>query len=165
MQFDFTSIIDRHGHDSLAMDGLGDGTGFSPAKPREGFDSIPLWIADMGFATAPSVVEAMRARLDHPVFGYYAPSDAYFQAIIEWHRTHKGVDDILPEHIGYENGVLGCVASAMQAFTAPGEKFLLHSPTYIGFTHVLEDNGRTAELSPLVKDENGIWRMDYEDME
>ena len=67
--------------------------------------------------------------------------------------------------IGYENGVLGCVSSVIQAFTAPGEKILLHSPTYIGFTHVLEDTGRVAELSPLKKDADGVWRIDYEDMD
>ena len=67
--------------------------------------------------------------------------------------------------IGYENGVLGCVSTAIQAFTAPGEKVLLHSPTYIGFTHVLEDTGRVAELSPLKKDADGVWRMDVEDMD
>ena len=165
MQFDFTSIIDRHGHDSLAVDGLGDGTGFSPAKPREGFDSIPLWIADMGFATAPSVVEAMRARLDHPVFGYYAPSDAYFQAIIEWHRTHKGVDDILPEHIGYENGVLGGVVSALGTLCSAGDNVLVHSPTYVGFTAAVGGHGYNLVHSPLVLDKSGVWRMDFEDME
>ena len=61
--------------------------------------------------------------------------------------------------------MLGCVSTAIQAFTAPGEKVLLHSPTYIGFTHVLEDTGRVAELSPLKKDADGVWRMDYEDMD
>ena len=61
--------------------------------------------------------------------------------------------------------MLGCVSTAIKAFTTPGEKILLHSPTYIGFTHVLENTGRVAELSPLKKDENGVWRMDYEDMD
>ncbi|MBQ9005788.1 MAG: hypothetical protein IJ092_05380, partial [Atopobiaceae bacterium] len=47
MRFDFTTIPDRHNHDAIAIDGLGDGTGFAPAAPKEGFDSIPLWVADM----------------------------------------------------------------------------------------------------------------------
>ena len=62
----------------------------------------------------------------------------------------------MAEAIGYENGVLGCLAAATQAFTAPGEAVLLHSPTYIGFTHVFEDNGRKMVLSDLVQDENGM---------
>ena len=165
MGFDFTSIIDRHGHDSLAVDGLGDATGFAPAKPQEGFDSLPMWVADMGFATAPSVVRAMRERLDHPVFGYYTPSNRYYEAIIGWHRERKGVTDLLPEHIGYQNGVLGGVVSALNVLCSKGENVLVHSPTYVGFTHAVDNNGYHLVHSPLVLDERGVWRMDFEDME
>ena len=167
MKFDFDTMLERHGKDAIAVDAIGASVDFAaaPKAPREGFDAIPMWVADMNFATAPSIQRAIIKRAEHPAFGYYAPTQEYYDSIIRWHRLRNGVEGLSKEHIGYENGVLGCVASAMQAFTAPGEKFLLHSPTYIGFTHVLEDNGRTAELSPLVKDENGIWRMDYEDME
>lgn len=75
------------------------------------------------------------------------------------------MEDLPREAIGYENGVLGCVASAAAAFTSPGESILLHSPTYIGFTGVLENCGRNIVLSDLVQDENGVWRMDYADMD
>ena len=61
--------------------------------------------------------------------------------------------------------MLGSLSSALQAFTAPGEKLLVHSPTYVGFTHTFENTGRLAVHSPLVRDENGIWRMDYADMD
>ena len=88
-----------------------------------------------------------------------------YDSIIDWHKKRNGVTNMTKRDIGYENGVLGCVSSAIQAFTAPGEKVLLHSPTYIGFTHVLEDIGRVAELSPLKKDSGGVWRMDYDDMD
>lgn len=81
MRFDFTTVPDRHGHDAIAIDGLGEGSGFASATPKEGFDSIPLGVADMSFATAPSVTRAMHERIDHPFFGYYAESDAYYQAI------------------------------------------------------------------------------------
>ena len=53
----------------------------------------------------------------------------------------------------------------MQAFTAPGEKILVHSPTYVGFTHTIETLGRVLVHSPLQRDENGVWRMDYADMD
>ena len=69
------------------------------------------------------------------------------------------------DHIGYENGVLGCVVSALTAFAAPGDAVLLHSPTYIGFTGSIGNNGFKMVHSPLKKDENGIWRMDFEDMD
>ena len=68
------------------------------------------------------------------------------------------------EHIGYENGVLGCVVSALTAFAAPGDAVLLHSPTYIGFTGCIGNNGFKMVHSPLKKDEAGIWRIDFEDM-
>lgn len=165
MKYDFTTIMDRHGQDALAVDGLGDGTGFSPARPKDGFDSIPLWVADMSFATAPSVVEAMRARLEQPHFGYYETRDEYFQAIIDWHRTRKGVADLRPEHIGYENGVLGGVVSALNVLCSPGESVLVHSPTYVGFTMAVGGYGYRLVHSPLVLDDAGIWRMDLDDME
>ena len=167
MRFDFDTMMERHGMDSIAVDAIGAEVSFAkaPDAPKEGFDAIPMWVADMNFPTVPTIPEAIIRRAGHPAYGYFMPTDEYFDSIIRWHRIRNGVKDLRPEHIGYENGVLGCVASAMQAFTSPGEKFLMHSPTYIGFTHVLEDNGRTAELSPLVKDEDGIWRMDPEDMD
>ena len=167
MKYDFNTKLERHGIDSIAVDAIGAEVSFAkaPEAPKEGFDAIPMWVADMTFPTVPTITEAVIRRAQHPAFGYFAPTKEYFDSIIRWHKLRNGVDGLTPEAIGYENGVLGCVASAMQAFTAPGEKFLMHSPTYIGFTHVLEDNGRVAELSPLVKDADGIWRMDYEDMD
>ena len=70
-----------------------------------------------------------------------------------------------PEHIGYENGVLGGVISALNVFCSRGDNVLVHQPTYIGFTKSLKNNGYNIVHSPLVQDENGVWRMDYEDME
>jgi cystathionine beta-lyase len=61
--------------------------------------------------------------------------------------------------------VLGGVSSAIRMLTAPGDKILLHAPTYVGFTHVLENTGRVAVHSDLIRDKQGVWRMDYEDMD
>ena len=164
MTYDFTSILDRAGHDAIAVDAIGaPGSGY-PA-PDEGFDPIPMWVADMNFPVAPSITRAIQERLKYPTFGYFNASDAYYQAIIDWHRDRKGVADLEPRHIGYENGVLGGVVSALTSFAAPGDPVLVHSPTYVGFTHSLEDNGFRIVHSPLVRDEEGVWRMDYEDME
>ncbi len=165
MRFDFTTPIDRHGHDSLAVDGLQDGSGFAPAAPKEGFDSIPMWVADMGFATAPSVTAAMRARLEHPIFGYYEPADAYYEAIMNWQRTRNGVRDLRPEHIGYHNGVLGGVVSALGVLCSKGDNVLVHAPTYVGFTHAVGNAGYHLVHSPLVLDDTGVWRMDFNNME
>ena len=83
MKYDFTSILDRRGKDSLAVDGLGGG-GSAPEAPKEGFDVIPMWVADMNFPVLPAIQEAIIDRVNHPAFGYFNPSDAYFDAIIGW---------------------------------------------------------------------------------
>lgn len=161
MNYDFTTVMDRSGKDALAVDVIP----FEGAEVAEGFDRIPMWVADMNFATVPTIQEHIINRVNHPAFGYFEPSGEYYGSIIGWQKKRNGVEGLAPEHIGYENGVLGCLASAVQSFTAPGEAVLLHSPTYIGFTHVFDDNGRKIVLSDLVQDENGVWRMDYEDMD
>lgn len=164
MKYDFTTIIDRHGKDAIAIDGLGRKPG-RPMLPDEGFDVIPMWVADMNFPTVPTIQEAIIKRATHPAFGYFAPTEEYYQCIIHWQKSRNGVMDLSEEHIGYENGVLGGVVSALTAYAAPGDAVLVHSPTYIGFTHCLNNNGFRIVHSPLVKDEDGIWRMDFTDME
>ena len=165
MKYDFTSIMDRHGKDATAIDGLGSMPGFTPDLPKEGYDAIPMWVADMNFPTVPTIPEAIIERAKHPAYGYFQPSDEYFDSIIKWHETRNDVKGLTKECIGYENGVLGGVVSALTCYAAPGDAVLLHSPTYIGFTASVENNGYKIVHSPLVKDENGVWRMDFEDMD
>ena len=165
MTYDFTSIMDRHGKDAIAVDGLGAQPGFAPEPPKEGFDVIPMWVADMNFPTVPTIPEAIIERAKHPAFGYFDPSDDYYNSIINWQRTRNGVEGLTAEAIGYENGVLGGVVSTLTAFAAPGDAVLLHSPTYVGFTMCIENNGYHIVHSPLKKDEQGVWRMDFEDMD
>ena len=159
MKYDFTTVLDRTGADSIAANI--DPWGVSPAPAQR----IPMWVADMSFPTAPPILEAMHKRLAFPNFGYFSMPDEYFDCILRWQETRNGLTGLKRADIGYENGVLGGVSSAVQALTVPGEAVLLHAPAYIGFTHVLDNLGRKAELSPLRRDENGVWRMDYEDMD
>ena len=158
MKYDFTSIIDRQGKDAIAVDS-------PPGKPKEGFDLIPMWVADMNFATAPSIVQAISDRLAHPLFGYFEPRPEYYDAIINWQKVRNGVEGLLPEHIGYANGVLGGVVAAVNVMASRGDNILIHAPTYTGFTGVLTGNGYHLIHSQLVQDEQGIYRMDFEDME
>lgn len=165
MKYDFTSIMDRVGKDAIAVDALGSNPGFAPEPPREGFDVIPMWVADMNFPVCPSITEAVIERTKHPAFGYFDLSDEYYDSIIRWHEVRNGVAGLTKEHIGYENGVLGGVVSALNVFCSKGDNVLVHSPTYIGFTVSLTNNGYHIVHSPLVKDKAHIWRMDFEDME
>lgn len=165
MKYDFQTIINRQGCDALAVDGVGEPDGFTPAAPKEGFDLIPMWVADMNFPTVPTIPETIIERTKHPLYGYFAPSGDYYNSIINWQKQRNGVQGLSAECIGYENGVLGGVVSALNVFCSKGDKVLLHSPTYVGFTGSLGNNGYQIVHSPLVKDAEGIWRMDFEDME
>ena len=163
MKYDFTTIMNREGRNTLAVDGyemmLGD------CQVREGVTPIPMWVADMSFATVPTVPQAITERVNHPEYGYFFESEEYYNKIIEWHSARNKVTGLTKECIGYENGVLGGVVSALNILCSRGDKVLLHSPTYIGFTMSLSNNGYDIVHSPLVKDEDGIYRMDFEDME
>ncbi len=165
MKYDFTTVIDRRKKDSIASDAIDFAGSLSSEVIKSGFDAIPMWIADMSFKTAPSVTKAINERLAHPIFGYFKPSEEYYRSIIDWQKNHNGVNDLLPEHIGYENGVLGGLISAVNVFTEKGGNILLHSPTYVGFTGSLTNNGYKLIHSPLLRDNDGIYRMDFEDME
>ena len=163
MKYDFTSILDRKGKDAIALDLVKEGGAYPP--PKEGFDVIPMWIADMNFPVVPTIQQAMIRRASEPTFGYFNPREEYFEKIIQWQKDHNGVEGLEPKHIGYENGVLGGVVSALGVLCSKGEKVLVHSPTYVGFTMSLGNYGYEIVHSPLVQDAEGIWRMVFADME
>ena len=163
MKYDFTTIMDRLGKDAIAVDVPEKTPEFGPRE--KGFDFIPMWIADMNFATVPTVQEAISERLSHPAFGYFMTRDEYFQSIINWQEKRNGVTGLTKKDIGYENGVLGGLVSALNAFAAPGDSVLVHSPTYVGFTGSINNAGYKIVHSELKQDAEGIWRMDYEDMD
>ena len=158
MKYDFTSIMNRHNMDAIAVDN-------PPAQPKEGFDVIPMWVADMNFPTAPTIPAAIIERTNHHAYGYFTPRQEYLDGIVDWHKTRNGVEGMTHEHIGYANSVLGGVVSAMNILCSKGDNVLVHSPTYVGFTGALGNNGYNIVHSPLVIDDDGIWRMDFEDME
>ena len=163
MKYDFEHMPERRGMDAVAVDAIGKPG--APAGPKEGFEAIPMWVADMNFATCPAIQEAVIRRAQHPAFGYFEASEAYYRAIIDWQTERNGTTGLERKHIGYENGVLGGVISTLNVLCSRGDPVLIQSPNYIGFTEVLKNNGYRIVHNPLVRDENGIWRMDYEDME
>ncbi len=166
MKYDFTSILDRKGMDAIAVAPEEDPYGIAPVgEIKEGFDLIPMWVADMNFPTAPTICEAMIERAKHPAFGYFAPRKEYYDSIIRWHEVRNGVTGLEQKHIGYQNGVLGGVLSALAVLCSSGDNVLVHAPTYVGFLEEVGQMGYHLIGSELVKDEAGVWRMDYEDME
>ena len=164
MKYDFTTILDRQGHDAIAIDSpFNYQDDFAVVKRVEGFDVIPMWVADMNFPVLPAIQEAIINRVNHPSFGYFKIRDEYYNAIIDWHLSQHD-SNVTKDNIGYENGVLGGLVSTCNVLLERGDSVLLHSPTYIGFTRTLENNDYNIVLSPLIE-ENGQWVMDYEDME
>ena len=165
MQYDFETMPDRRGRDAIAVDMIGQPGGFAPAAPKDGFSVIPMWVADMNFVACPAVQQAVIRRAEHPSFGYFTPSEDWYGSIIRWQETRNGVRGLAKEHIAYENGVLGGIVSTLNVLCSRGDPVLLQSPTYIGFTAALKNNGYRIVLNPLVQDAEGAWRLDYEDME
>ncbi len=168
MKYDFTTVMDRLGKDAIAVDIPHSGNGggfFANARIRDGFSIIPMWVADMNFPTVPTIPRAVMERAAHPAYGYFRPTAAYYDSIIRWHEQNYGTAGLTPECIGYENGVLGGVVSALHILCRPGDSVIVQSPTSIGFTPCEEDNGINLVLNPLIQDEEGIWRIDYEDLE
>ena len=162
-RFDFVTVTDRRGLDSTKWDMIP----FANAEVDEGWSHIPMWVADMDFPTAPSVIAAIQARLAaSPAMGYFGLKDTgFYEAIKKWQKERNGViiedDDV----ISYENSVLGGVSNVIRTYTNEGDPVLLHSPTYIGFTGTVNAAKRTIILSELKADEEGTFRMDFEDME
>ena len=163
--FDFTTVPDRKGKDAIAVD-TPSLNGFQVNEIlKPGYDIIPMWVADMNFIVPSCITERVAERLAHPSFGYYGVRDAYYEGIRFWHQTRHGITDITKEEIGYENGLLGGLISSLRSLLPSGGKVLLHTPAYVGFTHVLKANQFQIVPSALKMDEEGIWRMDFADME
>ncbi len=158
MKYDFTTILNRHGKDAIAVDSIP----IKSASVDPQYSIIPMWVADMNYPVFKGIQDQIIQRVNEPHFGYFNLPQAYYDAIRYWQKEVHHVD-VDQEAIGYENGVLGILASALHAFTSPGEKILIQSPTYIGFSHCVEDNGRIIVHSPLIRERN--WEIDYEDLE
>ncbi|MBR1693230.1 MAG: aminotransferase class I/II-fold pyridoxal phosphate-dependent enzyme [Lachnospiraceae bacterium] len=164
MKYDFTTKLERIGHDALAVDApYNYQAPFDSIQRKEGFSIIPMWIADMNFPVYPNIQKSIIERVNHPTFGYYSIRDEYYEAIINWHKNRYGIEYIQKENIGYENGVLGGLLSALSILAKPGDSVLLHSPTYIGFTMSIKNAGYNIIHSNLKFEDT--WRIDYQDME
>lgn len=162
-KYDFETVMDRTGLDSSKWEVIP----IPNATVKEGFSHIPMWVADMDFATAPCVIAAIQARLAaSPAMGYFPlAGTGYYEAVKGWQKRRNGVDIGNDDYISYENSVLGGVANVINTYTEEGEPVLLQSPTYVGFTGTVNATGRKIVLTDLVQDAEGTYRMDYEDME
>ena len=150
--YSFDNIIERRGTGCVKWDEASEGV-------------IPLWVADMDFAVAPAIQEAIRKRAEHPVFGYTFVQEDYYEAVISWFkRRHHWT--IAREHILYTTGVVPAMSVAIKALTLPGEKVLILSPDYNCFFSSVKNNGCEVVESVLrFRDETRRFEVDWEDFE
>ena len=135
MKYDFDEIIDRRGTSCVKWDEAPEGV-------------IPMWVADMDFKAAPAILDAIRKRAEHGVFGYTLVEDDYYEAIISWFQRRHGWT-IQKESILYTTGVIPAMSCAIKALTMPGEKVLILSPDYNCFFTSIRNNGCEVAESVL----------------
>ena len=136
MKYNFDEIIERRGTGCVKWD----------ESPSD--EVIPLWVADMDFKAAPAILEAVRKRAEHGVFGYTVVEDDYYVAIINWFRRRHHWR-IHREEILYTTGVVPAMSVAIKALTMPGEKVLILSPDYNCFFSSIRNNGCEVLETPL----------------
>lgn len=151
MKYDFDEIVNRRGTNSVKWD---------EAK-EEGV--IPMWVADMDFKAAPCILDALKKRVDHGVFGYTIVPDSYYKSIISWferrHQWHIERDWII-----YTSGVVPAISAIIKALTEPGDKVLVQTPVYNCFFSSIRNNGCTTAENALVRKGNS-YEIDFDDFE
>lgn len=157
MIYDFDKIIDRTGSGDLKHEVL---------KARYGRDDlIPLWVADMDFETPPFILDAIRKRLEHPIFGYTVDPQEYWPAVVKWIKDHHQWD-VKPQWMAYVPGVVKGIGMAINALTRPSDKVIIQTPVYHPFRMTVVGNDRQVVLNPL-KESHGesFYEMDFEHLE
>ena len=153
MKYDFDELTERRGTGCVKWDE-------NPDK-----DIIPLWVADMDFAVAPAIQEAIRQRAQHPIFGYTHVDDGYHDAVISWflRRHHWKIER---EWILYTTGVVPAMSVCIKALTMPGEKVLILSPDYNCFFSSIRNNGcEVVECVLRLCHSNNRFEIDWDSFE
>ena len=128
MKYDFDKVISRRGTDSYKWDSA------------ESEHVLPMWVADMDFHTAPAIVDALRLRVEHGIFGYTRVPDSYYDAVTGWFMRRHGWK-MNREWIIYTSGVVPAVSAVIKALTVPGDKVLVQTPVYNCFFSSIRNNG------------------------
>lgn len=151
MKYDFDKQIPRRGTDSYKWDSASDEA------------VLPMWVADMDFHTAPAIVDALRQRVEHGIFGYTRVPDRYYAAVTGWFARRHGWS-IDREWIIYTSGVVPALSAVIKALTIPGDKVLVQTPVYNCFFSSIRNNGCEMVSSPLLL-ANHTFAIDYDDLE
>ena len=147
MKYNFDEVIDRRGTGTYKYGELKNLFG------RE--DLLPLWVADMDFATPPFIVDALKKRLEHPVFGYTMPDPEYWQVVCKWIEDHHGWKT-QPEWMTFIPGIVKGIGFVVNVFLKEDEKVIIQPPVYHPFRIVPMGNDREIVWNHLVRTETSI---------
>lgn len=155
-QYDFDKVVDRRGTDALKTDVLAERYGDA--------DLLPLWVADMDWETPPFIIDALRRRISHPLFGYSVEPADYWPSVIDWIAARHGWY-VRREWLTYIPGVVKGIGMAVNVFTKPDEKVIIQPPVYHPFRLTPQGNGRKVVYNPLKETADGTYAMDFDNLE
>lgn len=153
--FDFDKIINRKGSGALKVDAL---------KERYGRDDLTaLWVADMDFETPAFIVDTLKKRLEHPIFGYTIEPEDYWPSVMDWIASHHGWE-VKREWLSYIPGIVKGIGFVINVFVKPDEKVIIQSPVYHPFRLTPIGNKREVVFNPLHENADGTYSMDFENL-
>ena len=154
-RYDFDKVIDRRGSGAVKTDALG--------KVYGRDDLIPLWVADMDFETPDFIVQALKERLEHPVFGYTVIPEDYWQTVQKWIADRHGWETRC-EWMTFIPGIVKGIGMAINALLEKDEKVIIQPPVYHPFRLIPQKNGREVVFNPLKVLPDGSYEMDFENL-
>ena len=155
MKYDFDKPVERRGTGTV---------NYGMLKQMFGRDDLlPLCVADMDFETPPFIVNALRKRMEHPVFGYTVIPETYWATVAAWlKRQHQWTVD--QKWMAFIPGIVKGIGMAVNVFTEPGDKIIIQPPVYHPFRLTPQGNGREVVFNPLKQHEDGSYEMDFENL-
>lgn len=155
-QYDFDKIVDRSGTGDVKHSAMLNIWG------RE--DLIPLWVADMDFETPHFITEALKARLEHSLFGYTVEPEDYWPTVMRWIAEHHGWE-VKRKWLTFIPGIVKGIGMVVNVFTNPGDKIIIQPPVYHPFRLIPQGNQREVVYNPLIRKEDGYYEMDFDNLE
>jgi cystathionine beta-lyase len=154
LKYDFDKVIDRTGTESLKW--------VYPRKVLKVEDALPMWVADMDFEAPPAVVEALRRRVDHGVFGYPLVPPSFFAAAIDWLKRRHGWT-VEKKWMVMTPGIVPALNYCVRALTKPGDGVIVQTPVYHPFYYAIENHGRRV-IRNLLRFDGRRYTMDLDDL-
>ncbi len=152
--WNFDEIIEREKTNSVKYD--------LRARLYGSEDIIPMWVADMDFKTPNFIVDAVKKRAEHEIYGYTIRGNSFFKAVIHW-MNYKHNWYVKKNWISFSPGVVPALAISVLAYTKPGDKIIVQPPVYFPFFSSVKNHGRQLVYNQL-KYENGNYFFDFEDL-